>query len=142
MPRHALSAILEATLTRLSPERLTRAKAVELLRASPAPPRAGLVIALGKAAAPMLAGWRSAGLPPWPTYVSAPHPAPGAPAAPSATDASTHSFCGGHPLPNSQSLTAAEAMLAAARALAADSEPARLVALISGGGSALAELPR
>jgi hydroxypyruvate reductase len=33
-------------------------------------------------------------------------------------------------------------MLAAARALAADSEPARLVALISGGGSALAELPR
>lgn len=90
----------------------------------------------------MLAGWRAAcrEWPAQPTFVSAPGTAP------VAVDPLTRWFSGGHPVPNAASLVAAEAMLTAARELAASPAasmaPRRIVALISGGGSAMAELPR
>ena len=100
------------------------------------------VLAFGKAAPGMLAAWlqaapglgaRAGAVEAW---LSAPAGAP-APAWPPAVP--VHAFIGGHPEPNPASLEAGAAMLAAARALAASAQPALLVALISGGGSALVE---
>lgn len=112
--------------------------------------RSRLVLALGKAAAPMLLAWReliaSCDQNPdirrdqnpdarWQSIVISPGPmlADYGPEA-----AATRQFIGGHPAPNEASRAGAEAMLAAIRGLTA---PALVVYLISGGGSALAESP-
>lgn len=97
------------------------------------PPDKLFVIALGKAAHPMLAGLRAI-LPEtirWRAVVSAPTAA-------AAPIPGLAYFVGGHPDPNEQSWRAAEAMLALLRE--AD-ESSLVIFLVSGGGSALAELP-
>ncbi len=97
-----------------------------------------LVLALGKAAAPMWLAWRElAELPgeEWESLLISPSPGIAAEGCPGAAP---RQFRGGHPEPNADSRAGAEAMLAAARAL---EPPAFIVHLISGGGSALAESP-
>jgi glycerate 2-kinase len=91
------------------------------------------VVAIGKAAHAMLDGLRAI-LPPEAEFegvASAPMP-------PERALPGIRYFVGGHPIPNAESWEAAEAILA----LLADSDETTLVFfLISGGGSALIELP-
>lgn len=98
------------------------------------------VLALGKAAVPMLCGWHDAaqseGFNPTTLRIVL-----AGPVAPSHLPFPAHIFVGGHPEPNAASLQAGAAMLQAARNLAAGPTPGLLVALVSGGGSALVELP-
>lgn len=102
------------------------------------------VFAFGKAAWGMLAAWLEAapglGLRPGAAAAWISSPA-GAPRLEYNGPVPIHAFTGGHPEPNTASLAAAEAMLQAARGLALGPVPALLVALVSGGGSALAEAP-
>lgn len=98
------------------------------------------VLALGKAAAPMLRGWHRAaqgrGLNP-----AVLRNVLVCPISPPELPFPAQVIVGGHPEPNAASLQAGSALLEAARDLAAGPAPSLLVALISGGGSALAELP-
>jgi glycerate 2-kinase len=64
-----------------------------------------------------------------------------APLPPSPLPAGFRYFCGGHPLPNEQSCAAARAALKTARAAAQDSQHTLCLFLISGGASAMMELP-
>ncbi len=150
-PHRALAeACWRAALAELDPRRLVRARAA--LPPGTDPERIA-VLALGKAAGPMLHGWLEANAAWWPRLTAAicvlPRGAPGVDAALAARlPLRLRVFRAGHPLPDARSLAAAQAMLAAARGLAAGArggtEPRRrplLVALLSGGGSALAELP-
>ncbi|HUX67977.1 MAG TPA: DUF4147 domain-containing protein [Terriglobales bacterium] len=130
------------TLAALDPARLLRQ------RLQAAPPLDGYrqiaVLAFGKAAPGMLSAWLAAapGRGARPDAVEAWLSAPaGAPAAARPAGARIHAFVGGHPEPNPASLAAGAAMLAAVHRLAASPEPALLVALVSGGGSALVEVP-
>ncbi len=155
--------LLRETLQELAPARLL-AQQIERqgsrLLLPPAPPVAGgaseaqdggaeydlgryrqrLVLALGKAAVPMLNAWRELAAtqspgPAWDAIIVSADPRR---AAPVARNGSLQQFFGGHPEPNADSRAGAEAMLAAARGL---QPPALLVALVSGGGSAMAESP-
>ncbi|MGH9394116.1 MAG: DUF4147 domain-containing protein, partial [Terriglobales bacterium] len=108
------------------------------------------VMALGKAAVPMLQSWTAAaaqrGAPAERVrlWLAAPR---GVPRQLKQTRAAgfgpyrLRAFAAGHPEPNHASLQAGAAMLAAARELASGAAPGLLVALVSGGGSALAEAP-
>lgn len=99
--------------------------------------RSILTISLGKAAGPMLTGWRalSGGLSQMDLIVSPqPFQSPGTPG-----DIRLRAWIGGHPEPNAESLRAGEAMLEAVRKV---KTPALILYFISGGGSALVEAPR
>lgn len=127
-----------ATLEAMDPSILTRtacATAPGLMEC-----RQVTVLALGKAAVPMLRGWHVAaqgcGLNPAVLQIVL-----ACPVAPLELPFPAQIMVGGHPEPNAASLQAGAALLEAARALAAGPTPALLVALVSGGGSALAELP-
>lgn len=136
--REQLQRWFETTLQALDPQALMRqslAREPDLRRY-----RRVTVLAMGKAAEPMLAGWAAAasdrGLQArtWQAVLACPCP-------PTAVAPSTRVFVGGHPEPDAISLQAGEAMRAAADDMAQGPKPALLVALISGGGSALVELP-
>jgi glycerate 2-kinase len=91
------------------------------------------IIAIGKAAHPMVAGF----LPLLPSHV----PCCGVVAAPTAPAEPAHGlryFAAGHPLPNQYSWKAAEAIL---EVLQNSDERTAIFFLLSGGGSALVELP-
>jgi glycerate 2-kinase len=123
-----IPAVMERKLT-FADSRLT----IEGSSIKLAPETPLLVIALGKAAHPMIAGLRAL-LPDsirWWGVVSAP-------TSPTQPVAGLTYFVGGHPNPDQQSWRAAEAMLSLLRE-ADESTP--VVFLVSGGGSALAELP-
>ncbi len=100
-----------------------------------------LVIALGKAAGPMLTGYlQAARAEPVHAVLVRPVDSPSLPPGwIERLGPRLQEFEGGHPDPNAASLQAGAALLSAARRCAADAIP--LVALISGGGSALAEVP-
>lgn len=105
------------------------------------------VVAVGKASAPMLNGWLEAAAgsaapgPSFEAWISSPAGAPAVHrSVASALAVTVHAFNGGHPEPNRQSQLAARAMLRAADSLAAGGQPSLLVSLVSGGGSALAEV--
>ena len=146
-PRALAEGWFRQTLAALAPRRLVREQAP----ADAAYARV-TVLALGKAAGPMLRGWLDAAPPALlartEAWLCAPAGAPELDAAAwRGCGLPVHRFGGGHPEPNRDSQRAAEAMLAAARPLAVWSptsggRAALLVALLSGGGSALAELPR
>lgn len=110
--------------------------------ASLAAHRAIAVVAFGKAAGAMAAAWaksadrRGANLRATRLLIST-----SVPLADLQAPFPVEAFVGGHPEPNAESLRAGAAMLAAARALGRGPRPALLVALISGGGSAMAEVP-
>lgn len=138
-PREQLARWFGAVLAELDPCRLLR----ERLRGAPPLDRWPriLILAFGKAAVPMLAGWlEGAG-------ADAARDAPrleivlAGPGAASGFGFPVQAFVPGHPEPNLDSLRAGAAMLAAARRLAAGSGQNLLVALISGGGSAMVEWP-
>lgn len=145
--------LFRETLAELEPQHLLRAavrvrrQSLQIGRWAFAPPElTGVtVVALGKAAIPMAQAW----LDQWRAF-QAPPPlrcmvvAPASGKAAARTDGAwtalpgvhVRFFAGGHPLPNRTSLQAGRACLVAARR-----ERCLLVALISGGGSALAEWP-
>jgi glycerate 2-kinase len=96
------------------------------------------IVAAGKAASPMLQALLQH-LPAWADIeatgiVIAPLP-------PSPLAAGFRYFCGGHPLPNEQSFAAARAALETAHAAAQDPQHTLCLFLISGGASAMMELP-
>lgn len=130
LARHCLAQALAA----LDPR--ARVRAFSRNHRAPGSPRE-IVVALGKAAAPMLAGWLE----------GAPEPVETVLVRPEGTSALTavpprlREFVAGHPEPNEVSLQAGVALLDAARRCGADPAHYRLVALLSGGGSALAEVP-
>jgi hydroxypyruvate reductase len=137
LARRSFARVLE----QLDPRALMRARAGEGF-----PPGAGrtLVVALGKAAAGMLAGWLEAVTPePGPQLeilLVMPRATPPLPQACAARyGAQLTVFTAGHPEPDGQSVEAGEALLAAAGRLGHADD--LLVALISGGGSALAAAP-
>lgn len=124
----------QQALAALDPQMLLRA----FLRTHPRlSAQRDIVIALGKAAAPMLAGWLEGAPEPDEAVLVRPAGTPPLEAAP----ARLREFLAGHPDPNEVSLQAGAALLEAASRCAADPANYRLVALISGGGSALAEVP-
>lgn len=104
--------------------------------------RAIVAVALGKAAGPMAAAWAQSALQRR-ADSSTTRMLVSAPAALTGLEAPfpVEVFVGGHPEPNAESLRAGAAMLAAARELGRGPGPGLLVALVSGGGSALAEVP-
>lgn len=103
-----------------------------------------LIVALGKAATGMLTGWLEA-VAPEPSsrlviILVTPRASPAlSPAWAARYAAQLTVFTAGHPEPDAQSIAAGEALLAAAGRL--NHADDLLVALISGGGSALAEAP-
>jgi glycerate 2-kinase len=132
------------TLAELDPRRRMRERGAVAVRGGL--PQRIAVAALGKAAGPMLSGWLEANEALWPRLdwvgCALPAGAPGVdPGIARRLPLGVRVYRGGHPLPNARSMAAAEAMLRAARELGRAGEEARplLVALISGGGSALAE---
>jgi glycerate 2-kinase len=125
-----LEAIYREALEELSGERLARAAVAACAGAlQPDPGGRVRVLALGKAAAAMARG--AAGLA-WPLEGVA------ASASAGAVPDGVELALGAHPLPDARSLRAGEALLAAAsRQRPSD----RLLALVSGGGSAIAAAP-
>jgi hydroxypyruvate reductase len=91
------------------------------------------VVAIGKAAHAMLQSLRSL-LPPQIKFAGV----ASAPTAPERPIAGIQYFVGGHPIPNEQSVQAAEAILSLLKEC---DERTLVVFLLSGGGSALVELP-
>jgi len=110
-----------------------RAAVCRALRAEPLPPGPLAVIAVGKAACAMAAGAREALGPRWPgaLVVSAPGYCDGAPPGGRLLQA-------GHPLPDEGSLAAGEAVAAAVAAVPPEGT---VLFLVSGGASAMLELP-
>ncbi|HEY8054994.1 MAG TPA: DUF4147 domain-containing protein [Terriglobales bacterium] len=130
-----------AVLGALDPRRLMRERAHE--GPQPAGGRTA-VLAVGKAAAGMLAGWLEAVAPaPGPEVEIVLVTPQGAPELPPELRARYRErlsiITAGHPQPDARSLEAGEALLAAADRLRRPDD--LLVALVSGGGSALAEAP-
>jgi glycerate-2-kinase len=119
--RAALEAWFRAALVRVDPAAL-----VERALAGDDALRGATILAIGKAAGPMLAGAARALGPPAAWVGVAPDGAP----APAGV------LRAGHPRPDARSAAAADALLAAARAASGP-----VVALISGGASALAARP-
>jgi glycerate-2-kinase len=120
----ALRTLFESAISSYDPARLVQ----EHLAARPLWGQEFTVLALGKAAVPMMCGARSAlGERIRTEVVVAPTIPTGAPPG---------WFASSHPTPSHSSETAAHALLAGARASAGP-----VLALLSGGGSALAELP-
>lgn len=142
------SALLEswfrATVEALSPAALVRARVPELAWDRYAHI---LVLALGKAAGSMLEGWLHAVAPELRKRTRIVLALPEGAAAPAPVDAAgwdLATFRGGHPQLNADSLRAAAAMLVAAERLAGSAgvdAPGLMLTLISGGGSALVEMP-
>ena len=127
--RGELVALFRAVVEALSAERLVREACASGAAPQPAPGGRLVTLGLGKAAPEMLAGARAAlGAALQPLAFAVPAGAGGGAL-----------IEGGHPLPDAGSLRAGEALLSAAASLRADD--AALV-LVSGGGSALAEVPR
>ncbi|MGH9475153.1 MAG: glycerate kinase type-2 family protein [Terriglobales bacterium] len=126
-------------LAALNPQPLLRTR----LDAAPRSLTQDAVIALGKAAGSMLTAWLEA--PPGPVssvLLVRPHGAPGLPLDVLARwDKHLYVIVAAHPEPDASSLEAGAAALAAAHWCAAEPGQRRLVALISGGGSALMEVP-
>jgi glycerate-2-kinase len=122
----ALIEVLEAALAAVEPERLVRAALADLeLGMEPA-----TVIAFGKAAPAMARGWAGAAVPLKAGVVVSDHEE----VVPPGFDL----LVAGHPLPDGRSVEAAERVLTMLRA-APDQSP--VLFMISGGGSALLELP-
>jgi len=112
----------------LSPDRLVR----ESLEREPFPTRGGSfrTLALGKSAVPMIRGALAAGADPGKILVVAP-------AGPTHLLGTVRVLEGDHPIPSVRSFAAGEAVDRFCR----DEPDEPLLALVSGGGSALAELP-
>ena len=151
-PKQQLEAWFHQTLAALDPRALLQPRLACLPQPATGPYQHLAVFAFGKAAGPMLNGWlqaaanglsgRAAGAV-TETWIALPPGAPGVqPKLVTQAGARFHAFEAGHPEPNAQSLAAAEAMLTVAHRLASGPPiPSALVALISGGGSALVEAP-
>jgi len=125
--RSRLTDLYWRVVAALSAERLVREACATGLP-EPAPGGKLVVLGLGKAAAEMLAGARSAATVDR-AVLAVPHDA--------ATEAGF--IGGGHPLPDEGSLRAGEALLRAASSLRPEDA---VLLLICGGGSSLAEAPR
>ena len=129
----SLAALYQQVARRIDGATLVR----EALAAGAAAPAARRVIAVGKAALPMLEGWAAsdAGPPPR-ALVVAPPARPGA--LPALAPPWARLLVADHPQPTARSVAAAEAVREAVAAL----QPAdHLVVLLSGGGSALLATP-
>lgn len=127
MDREGLSQVFGAALEAIEPSSLVDAAARRMGLESFGKPVT--VLALGKAAAGMTSGLASVfddivGVAVTPEAATLP--------------ADVVGYVGAHPIPNGSSVTAGRALLAAASAAPSD---ALVVCLLSGGGSALAELP-
>jgi glycerate 2-kinase len=133
--REALRALFAATMGELDVGRALEAVRPDVERFVGDAPGDLRLVAFGKAAVPM-AVWLFSLYPG--EEVRGVVSAPGRPPAARAARAGVEYFSAGHPVPNADSLRAAEAALGIVRGIAG---PVRVLYLISGGGSALFELP-